>query len=144
MHMYMHAFPCLCAHMHMHMHACAYLQAPLGYCILDEPPDALQLAFSKEASPAADLLVERLVLVKWPSVGWCVGKIIARNFDGRIFKKIDGQRVKVNFIIFYELDQETAKTALRLEDYGGEDEDGSWVMLEECATGSTGGEGGTA
>ena len=59
-------------------------------------------------------------------------------------KKIDGQRVKVNFFIFYELDQETVKTALRLEDYGGEDEDGSWVMLEENATGSTGGEAGAA
>ena len=105
---------------------------------MDTPPDIEQLAFSKEPSPAADLLVERLVLFKWPSVGWCVGKILSRNLDARSFKVIDGERVKVNFTIFYDLDQDTVKTALRLEEYDG-DEDGSWVMLREM--GSASGEG---
>ena len=47
--------------------------------------------------------------------------------------KIDSERVPVNFIVFYELDQETVKTALRLEEYGGDSEDSSWVLLEEEA-----------
>ena len=66
--------------------------------------------------------MERLVLVKWPSVGWCVGKIIARNLDARSYKVLDGVREKCNFIIFYELDQETTKAVLRLNEYGGDDD----------------------
>ena len=81
----------------------------------------------------------RLILVKWPSVGWCVGKIVARNLDARAYRLIDGVRSTVNFVVFYELDQETAKTVLRLDEYGG-DEDGAWVLLAECTAGSGGGE----
>ena len=43
---------------------------------------------------------------------------------------IDGQREKVNFVIYYEIDDEEVKTVLRPADYGG-DEDGAWVLLEE-------------
>jgi hypothetical protein len=32
--------------------------------------------------------------------------------------------VKVNFLIFYEIDQQTVKTVLRLDDY-----DSEWVLL---------------
>lgn len=67
---------------------------------------------------------------------------MTRNCDARFFKKIDGERVTTNFVIFYELDQQTVKTALRLDDFGGEDEDGSWVLLEELAAGEGGVEGG--
>jgi hypothetical protein len=49
---------------------------------------------------------------------------VERNTDGRSFKTIDGERVKVNFLIFYEIDQQTVKTVLRLEDY-----DSEWVLL---------------
>ena len=52
-----------------------------------------------------------------PVVGWCVGQVVERNTDGRSFKTIDGERVKVNFLIFYEIDQQTVKTVLRLDDY---------------------------
>ena len=38
-------------------------------------------------------------------------------------------REKVNFIIYYEIDDEEVKTVLRAADYGG-DEDGAWVLLE--------------
>ena len=59
-----------------------------------------------------------------PVVGWCVGQVVERNTDGRSFKTIDGERVKVNFLIFYEIDQQTVKTVLRLDDY-----DSEWVLL---------------
>ena len=40
-----------------------------------------------------------------------------------------GSMVKVNFIVFYDIDGAEAKTVLRLADYDGEDE-GAWVLLE--------------
>ena len=58
-----------------------------------------------------------------------VGRTQARNTDGRFFKMMDGVREKVNFIIYYEIDDEEVKTVLRAADYGG-DEDGAWVLLE--------------
>ena len=73
--------------------------------------------------------LDRSILYNWPVVGWCVGTIKARNTDGRFSKTIEGQREKVNFIIYYEIDEEEVKTVLRAADYGG-DEDGAWVLLE--------------
>jgi len=93
------------------------------------PPTAEQLAFSKEEGASADELVGRSILFKWPVVGWCVGKIVERNRDARFYKKIEGERETVNFVIFYEIDQDSVKTVLRLEAYGGEEE-ASWVLLE--------------
>ena len=45
---------------------------------------------------------------------------------------MEGERIKVNFLIYYEIDQQTAKTVLRLDEYNG-DQDGSWVLLEADA-----------
>ena len=50
----------------------------------------------------------------------------------QVYKKIEGQRVKVNFYLFFQVDQETVKTCLRLEEYGGDD-DFAWVILDEIA-----------
>ena len=43
-------------------------------------------------------------------MGWCVGTIKARNTDARFSKTIDGQREKVNFVVYYEIDDEEVKT----------------------------------
>ena len=99
-------------------------EAPPGFKIADEPPSAEQLAFSKEKEAPGDALVGKSILYNWPVVGWCVGQVVERNTDGRSFKTIDGERVKVNFLIFYEIDQQTVKTVLRLDDY-----DSEWVLL---------------
>ena len=69
------------------------------------------------------------ILFNWPVVGWCVGVIRERNMDARSYRKIDGERVKVNFSIYYEIDDNVVPTVLRLEEYGGQEES-SWVMLE--------------
>ena len=53
----------------------------------------------------------------------------ARNTDARFTKTIDGQREKVNFVVYYEIDDEEVNTVLRAAEHGGE-EDGSWVLLE--------------
>ena len=42
---------------------------------------------------------------------------------------MDGAREKVNFINYYEIDDEEVKTVLRAAEHGGE-EDGAWVLLE--------------
>ena len=53
-----------------------------------------------------------------------------QHFDGRSYRQIEGERVTVNFLIFYELDQQVVKTVLRLAEYGGE-EDWAWYLLDE-------------
>ena len=55
---------------------------------------------------AADELVGKSILFKWPVVGWCVGVIKERNKDARSYRKIDGERQKVNFLIYYEIDDD--------------------------------------
>jgi hypothetical protein len=72
----------------------------VGFKIADEPPSAEQLAFSKEKEVPGDALVGVSILYNWPVVGWCMGQIVERNTDGRLFKTIGGERVKVNFLIF--------------------------------------------
>ena len=107
-------------------------EAPAGFRLAASPPPPEALAFLKGASPA-DALVDRLLLFKWPVVGWCVGKIMSRNrrnTDARKTAKLaDGSTAKKNFSIFYEIDGEEVGSVLRADEYGG-DEDFSWVLLE--------------
>ena len=54
----------------------------------------------------------------------------------RSFKVIDQERVKVNFFIHYDIDDDTIKTVLRLDEYDG-NEEGSWVLrvaLPKCVS----------
>ena len=41
----------------------------------------------------------------------------------------DGTREKINFYVYYDMDETEVKTLLRTEWYNGEEE-GSWVLLE--------------
>ena len=41
----------------------------------------------------------------------------------------DGNREKINFYVYYDIDEAEVKTLLRTEWYDG-DEEGSWVLLE--------------
>ena len=50
-------------------------------------------------------------------------------------KLADGSSAKKNFNIYYEIDGEEVGTALRADEYGG-DEEFSWVMLEPVAAAS--------
>ncbi|MGB1142398.1 MAG: hypothetical protein ACPG1A_15965, partial [Halioglobus sp.] len=106
-----------------------------GFRFVTEPPSADTLAFNKQSSPSADVLVGRCILSKWPSVGWCLGKIVRRNVDGRRSRKLDdGVPAKINFFVFYELDNEEVGTVLRTDEYGGDD-DYSWYLLEGAGEG---------
>ena len=44
-------------------------------------------------------------------------------------KLADGTTAKKNFNIYYEIDGEEVGSALRIDEYGG-DEDVSWVLLD--------------
>mgnify|MGYP001354772874 CR=1 FL=1 len=55
---------------------------------------------------------------------------MSRNVDGRKTTKLaDGTVVKKNFNIYYEIDGEEVGTALRADEYDGE-EGYSWLLLE--------------
>ena len=45
---------------------------------------------------------------------------------------------KVNFHIYYEIDEDEVKTVLRADEYDG-DVDGSWVLLGACGRGGSAG-----
>ena len=58
------------------------------------------------------------------SIGlWWAGDLVCGTSRGQR-NTVDGERVKVNFFIFYEIDQQTVKKVLRLDDY-----DSEWVLL---------------
>ena len=60
----------------------------------------------------------------------CVGKITRRNFVHQVTKTLAGGiRHKVNFYIYYEIDDDEVKHVLLNDWYDGEEE-GSWVLLE--------------
>ena len=64
----------------------------------------------------------------WGSIGWHMGTLTRRNYDGR--SKRGGKNT--NFYVHYEVDDDEVATVLSLEDYGGDDEC-SWLLLEPAA-----------
>ena len=108
--------------------------APPALCT---PPAGFTIASSPTFLPAAlvpkapeqQQLVGRSILYHWPSVGWCVGLITEANRDRRRTIMIDGAALVANFFVHYEIDGETPKHRLMLEQYGGEDTH-CWVLLE--------------
>ena len=86
---------------------------------------------SRACPLTADALVGRSILFNWPVIGWHPGVLQRRVTDGRIKRNGDA----CNFYVFYEVDDDEVPTALRLEEYGGEEDEeyGSWVLLEPTA-----------
>lgn len=101
------------------------LKALVWLSALNTPSPAAALAFSKQAAPEADALIGRSILFNWGSIGWHLGVLQRRIYDGRT--KRSGEQC--NFYIYYEVDDEEVPTALRLEEYGVDEECG-WVLLE--------------
>ena len=113
--------------------------APAGFKIV-ETFEFAHAALEPKAPEQAQL-VGKSILLNWASVGWCVGVITEANRDARRTLMIDDEKVMANFFVYYEIDENTAKHRLLLEQYGGEDV-GSWVLLE--AETVVGGEGAVA
>jgi len=91
---------------------------PPGFAFASSPPRAAALAFSKQPALDADVLVGRSILFHWGSIGWQLGTLTRRNFDGRI--KRSG--VTANFNVHYEVDDDEVATVLSLENYDGHEE----------------------
>ena len=101
-------------------------EPPEGFIFAVSPPSEAALAFSKQAAPEADALVGQSILFHWPVIGWHIGTIQRRVFDGRT--KRGGQQC--NFYIHYEVDDDEVPTVLELTAYDGADE-GCWVLLQQ-------------
>ena len=63
-------------------------------------------------------------ICRWWAGVWDKSWSATRIDDSRRLTVEHGERVKVNFLIFYEIDQQTVKKVLRLDDY-----DSEWVLL---------------
>ena len=69
------------------------------------------------------------------SFGRCLGKITKRNIIPQVSKvRPDGTRVKINFYVYFEIDDDEVKALLLPEWYDG-DEEGSLVLLEPVPPG---------
>jgi hypothetical protein len=71
-------------------------------------------------------LVGKSILHHWEVVGWLVGVIQKPITDGRL--KIAG--VSVNFLVFYQHDDNESKHVLSVDLHGSREVDG-WVLLEQ-------------
>jgi len=113
---------------------------PEGYMQAPEPPTAAQLEFG---NTAGDALVGKHILFNWDGVGWCEGVIDSRNTDPSALMDEDASDV-VNFVVYYEIDDDHSQHNLELHMYGGgPDADfDNWVLLELVS--STGVEGAAA
>ena len=64
------------------------------------------------------------------SFGRCLGRITKRNVVPQVNKQMpDGTQVKINFYVYFEIDDQEVKALLLPQWYNGEEE-GSWVLLE--------------
>ena len=86
-------------------------------------PTPEQLEFG---NAAGDALVGRQVLYNWEGVGWCTGVVESRNKSAA--KRVGGQ--PVNFLVYYDVDDELAEHNLELAAYSQHGLHGAWVLLE--------------
>ena len=74
-------------------------------------------------------LVGRSIIYHWTDHGWCSGVIEKTNSDkSRI---IDGDMV--NFMVYYEVDDDLSNHVLQLDGYVPDGPANSWVLLEPAA-----------
>jgi len=80
--------------------------------------------------PAGQQMIGQHILFKWPTHGWCLGKISACNTDPK--RKVSKQIV--NFTVFYPDDGSSGLHCLSLDNYNVEIDNDSpnhtWLLLE--------------
>ena len=74
-------------------------------------------------------LVGRSIIYHWTEHGWCSGVIKRTNSDES--KIIDGDMV--NFMVYYEVDDDLSNHVLQLDGYVPDGPANSWVLLEPVA-----------
>jgi len=95
---------------------------PEGFAVSPKPTDEMLVAGSNEGKK----LVGRSVLYHWADVGWCSGVIEKANGDKS--KTVDGDMV--NFLVYYEMDDDLSRHVLELDKYNPDGPANSWVLLE--------------
>jgi len=83
---------------------------PPGFRLVSIPPTTNMLAF---LDPTGQQLIGHHILFKWPTYGWCLGRISQWNRNPRrqVCKQL------VNFIVFYPDDGSSGPHCLSLDDY---------------------------
>lgn len=101
-------------------------ELPEGLLPVSAPP--WLAAACETGSSTAGELVDKLVLYKWPPRlgGWAVGKV-----TGVMTSDVMVNKVKCNYSVFYECDQETADHVLAISKYAksAKSPADSWVLL---------------
>ena len=74
------------------------------------------------------MIIGMRIAVKFEDFGWCLGKILEKNGDGR--RKIAGKRV--NFIAKFDMDEYSTDLSLEVAEYStsNDAEYQSWALLE--------------
>jgi len=84
--------------------------------------------------PAGQQMIGQYILFKWPTYGWCLGKIWAWNTNPK--RKVCKQTV--NFIVFYPDNGSSGPHCLSLDNYNIDADDDSpnhtWLLLEPSKT----------
>jgi len=80
--------------------------------------------------PAGQQMIGQYILFKWPTYGWCLGKISACNTNPK--RKVSKQIV--NFTVFYTDDGSSGTHCLSLDNYNVDIDNNSrnhtWLLLE--------------
>jgi len=70
-------------------------------------------------------------MFNWEGVGWCEGVIDSRNKDASNLMDLETGDI-VNFVVYYEIDDDRSSHNLELQDHGGGPaaDFGNWALLE--------------
>ena len=104
---------------------------PPGFQPAAMPPHGYMLV---PLDPAGQQMIGQYMLVKWPTYGWCLGKISAWNTNPK--RKVCKQTV--NFIVFYPDDGSSGPHCLSLDNCSIDTDDDppnhTWLLLEPPKT----------
>jgi hypothetical protein len=103
---------------------------PPGFQPASAPPHGKMLV---PLHPAGQQMLGQHILFKWPTYGWCLGKISACNSNPKctVYKQI------VNFTVFYPDDNSSRPHCLLLDNYNIDFDNDSpnhtWLLLESSS-----------
>jgi len=100
---------------------------PTGFQPALTPPNDTMLV---PLDPVGQQMIGQYILLKWPTYGWCLGKISACNTNPK--RKVSKQIV--NFTVFYPNDDSSGPHCLSLDNYNVDIDNDSpnhtWLLLE--------------
>ena len=99
---------------------------PTNFAIAPSPPRSDTL---EPLNPAGHQMVGQHIMYKWPTHGWCIGKIIECNDNPKT--KIG--KLTVNFVVLYYDDKTLGPHCLSLKNFNHSADDNSpnhtWIMI---------------